>query len=228
MFTKDLLKEISSMLDLRETPGNLDKAINSLNTLKAQYPNEDLICGKLSSAYFYKGLFEVNDAKKQELFYEHGVNYGKEAITLNPKAIYGNFWYASNVGMLGLCRGMMASLASVDPMKKSYEIVLKENENFFFAGPHRALGRLYHMAPGWPISVGNKTKALQHLERAIEIGPDFFNNRLYLAELYIDIGQKEKAKKQLEWMANNEPKPEHKVEDIVYKEKGLEILKRYF
>jgi tetratricopeptide (TPR) repeat protein len=228
MFTKDLLREISQHLDLRETPGNLDIAINQLMNLKSTYPNEDIINGKLSSAYFYKGLLEVNDPGKQEVYYEHGVNFGKEAVTLNPRAIYGNYWYASNVGSLGLCRGMMASLASVDPMKKSYEIVLKENEKFFFAGPHRALGRLYHMAPGWPISVGNKTKALHHLEKAVEIAPEFFNNRLYLAELYIDIGNREKAKKELEWMIDKDCKPEHKQEDMVYKERGMEILKRYF
>jgi tetratricopeptide (TPR) repeat protein len=228
MFTKDLLKEISQHIDLRETPGNLDIAINQLMNLKSTYPNEDIIYGKLSSAYFYKGLLETNDPSKQEVYYEHGVNFGKEAVTLNPRAIYGNYWYASNVGMLGLCRGMMASLASVDPMKKSYEIVLKENEKFFFAGPHRALGRLYHMAPGWPISVGNKTKALHHLEKAVEIAPEFFNNRLYLAELYIDIGNREKAKRELEWMIDKDCKPEHKIEDMVYKERGMEILKRYF
>ncbi|NBU97635.1 MAG: hypothetical protein EBS19_05355, partial [Spirochaetia bacterium] len=134
MFNKDLLKEISHHLDLRETPGNLDIAINQLMKLRSEYPNEDIIFGKLSSAYFYKGLLELDDFKMQEDFYEKGVNYGKEAITLNPRAIYGNYWYASNVGMLGMCRGMMASLASVDPMKKSYEVVLKENENFFLGG----------------------------------------------------------------------------------------------
>jgi len=228
MFTKDLLREISQHIDLRETPGNLDIAINQLMNLKSTYPNEDIINGKLSSAYFYKGLLEMDDTSKQEVYYEHGVNFGKEAVTLNPRAIYGNYWYASNVGMLGLCRGMMASLASVDPMKKSYEIVLKENEKFFFAGPHRALGRLYHMAPGWPISVGNKTKALHHLEKAVEIAPEFFNNRLYLAELYIDIGNREKAKNELEWMIDKDCKPEHRIEDMVYKERGMEILKRYF
>jgi tetratricopeptide (TPR) repeat protein len=228
MFSKELLKEIGQHLDLRETPGNLDVAINQLMNLKADYPNEDILYGKLSSAYFYKGLLEMDDSAKQELYYEHGVNFGKEAVTLNPRAIYGNYWYASNVGMLGLCRGMMASLASVDPMKKSYEIVLKENERFFFAGPHRALGRLYHMAPGWPISVGNKTKALHHLEKAVEIAPEFFNNRLYLAELYIDIGNRDKAKKELEWMIDKDCKPEHRIEDMVYKERGMEILNRYF
>ncbi len=91
MFQKSMLDEISSKLDHRETDGNLDSAIAALLDLKSKYPEEDIICGKLSSAYFYKGLFETKNPKKQELYYEHGVNFGKEAITLNPKAIYGNF-----------------------------------------------------------------------------------------------------------------------------------------
>ncbi|MCP5500064.1 MAG: hypothetical protein H7A25_09190 [Leptospiraceae bacterium] len=224
---KEKLIEVNEFIDKRETPGHLERAINRLLELKAEFPDEDIICGKLSSAYFYKGLYEEN-AKKQEVYYEHGVNYGKEAISMNPKAIYGNYWYASNVGMLGICKGIMASLASIEPTKKSFEIVLKENENFFFAGPHRALGRLYHQAPGWPISIGNKTKAVDHLERSIELAPDFMNNRLFLAELYIDIGKKPKAKEHLEWLEATEPKEDHKIEDNIYREKGIKILKKYF
>ena len=46
------------------------------------------------------------------------------------RALYGNYWYASNMGMLGLCRGIMASLKSIDPMRKAMEVVLKENDKF--------------------------------------------------------------------------------------------------
>ena len=37
----------------------------------------------------------------------------------------------------------------------------------------------------------------------------FFNNRLYLAELYIDIGNREKAKKELEVITNTLPSIEN-------------------
>ena len=224
---KEIFREINEFIDKRENDGWLDKAIAALLDLKSKHPEDDIVCGKLSSAFFYKGLFD-KDPKKQELYYEHGTNYGKEAITMNPKAIYGNFWYASNAGMLGMCRGIMTSLASIDPFRKSMEIVLKENENFYFGGPHRALGRLYHQAPGWPISIGNKSKATEHLERAVQLAPDFFNNRVYLSELYIDIGKKDKAKEHLDWLAKQEPKPDHAIEDTPYKEKGMAILKSHF
>jgi len=154
------------------------------------------------------------------------VRYGQEAITLNPRAVYGNFWYASNVGYLGMCRGALASLAGIDPFRKSMEIVLKENENFFFAGPHRALGRLFHQAPGWPISIGNKNKAADHLEKAVQLAPDFFNNRLYFAEILMDTGKREKAIEHLKWCKDTALNPDHAIEDGMYKEQAEKLLKR--
>ncbi|MEQ8351731.1 MAG: hypothetical protein RH862_09625 [Leptospiraceae bacterium] len=224
---KGKLTDINHWIDQRESEGNLEKAEKALLSLRAEHPDEDLICGKLSSVYFYRGLFTKDD-QKRELFYEHGTNFGKEAINMNPRAIYGNFWYASNAGQLGICQGIMASLASIDPFKKSMEVVLKENENFFFAGPHRALGRLFHQAPGWPISVGNKNKAAEHLERAVELAPEFFNNRSFLAELYLDMGKKDNAREHLEYLVGSHPKPDHAIEDSMYRNYAVEALKRFF
>lgn len=224
---KEKLTEINAWIDQRETEGNLEKAEKALLDLRSEHPEEDLICGKLSSVYFYKGLF-TRDEKKRELYYEHGTNFGREALSMNPRAIYGNFWYASNVGQLGICRGIMASLASIDPFKKSMEVVLQENESFFFAGPHRALGRLFHQAPGWPISVGNKNKAAEHLERAVELAPEFFNNRSFLAELYLDMGKKDQAKEHLQYLVDRQPKPDHAIEDTMYRNYAVEALQRFF
>jgi hypothetical protein len=108
------------------------------------------------------------------------------------------------------------------------EVVLKENENFFFAGPHRVLGRLYHQAPGWPISIGNKNKAAHHLERAVELGPKFMHNRLYLSEFYLDTGKKKKALVHLDWMIETPLNPEHEKEDGEYKEQARQLKARFF
>ncbi|MCE9596576.1 MAG: hypothetical protein K8S54_01280 [Spirochaetia bacterium] len=221
-----MLEEVSQLIDKRETKGSLDKAIEILERLKTEHPEKDIIRGKLSSAYFYKGLFSVEGSREREDAFDHGVKYGQEAITLNPRAIYGNFWCASNLGYLGMCRGALASLASIDPFKKSMEVVLRENENFYFAGPHRALGRLMHQAPGWPISIGNKNKAAEHLEKAVQIAPNFFNNRLYLAEILMDLGKKEKALEHLNWCKATPLNPGHEIEDGVYKESAEKLLKR--
>ncbi len=221
-----MLEEVSKLIDSRETAGSLEKAIELLEKLKAENPEKDIIRGKLSSAFFYKGLFSPEGTREREDAFDNGVKYGQEAITLNPRAVYGNFWYASNLGYLGMCRGALASLASIDPFKRSMEVVLKENENFYFGGPHRAIGRLYHQAPGWPISIGNKNKAFEHLEKCVQLAPNFMNNRLYLAELLIDMGKKDKAVEHLNFCKDTALNPGHEKEDGVYKEQAEKLLKR--
>ena len=221
-----MFDEVNPLIDKREEPGNLDKAVRLLEELKQKHPGKDLVRGKLSHAYFYKGRFADEGSRDRIDLFKRGMDYGKEAITLNPKAVYGNYWYASNMGMWGLCRGIMSSLKGIDPMRKSMQVVLGENENFFFGGPHRALGRLYHQAPGWPISIGNKGKAAEHLERAVAIGPDFMHNRLFLAEFLLDVGKKDKAREHIQWIIDRPLHPDHEIEDGVYKEQAREMAQK--
>jgi len=221
-----MLEQVNEWIDKREEEGNLDRAIGRLEELIRENPEKDILRGKMSNAYFYKGLFSQEGSREREDYFDKGVNFAKEAITLNPNAIYGNFWYASNLGYLGMCRGVLSSLASIDPFKKSMEVVLKENENFFFAGPHRAIGRLYHQAPGWPISIGSKSRAAEHLEKCVELAPNFFNNRIYLAELLIDLGKKDSAKEHLQWCIDTPLNPRHEREDGVYKDQAKKLFER--
>jgi hypothetical protein len=48
---------------------------------------------------------------------------------------------------------------------------------------------LYKDAPGWPTSIGNRTKSRQHLRRAVELYPDYPDNQLSLAEAYLEWGE---------------------------------------
>ena len=223
-----MFEEVGKLIDRKEAPGNLDRAIELLTELKREHRGNDIVRGKLSHAYYYKGHLAAEDSRERTNFFDQGVRFGKEAITLNPRALYGNYWYASNLGLLGLCRGIMTSLKSIDPMRKSMEIVLQVNERFYFGGPHRALGRLFHQAPGWPISIGKKAKALDHLERAVEIGPNFFHNRLFLAELYIDIHKKKQAKEQLDYLIDPPLNPDHAIEDGAYQRQARKLRTRLF
>lgn len=52
------------------------------------------------------------------------------------------------------------------------------------------------------MSKANWDDAVDHLERAVAIHPDYIYHRLELAEVYTDIGQYSKAREQLEAIAN--------------------------
>src|SRR2546421_630302 len=79
----------------------------------------------------------------------------------------------------------LGALKLVDEMEREFKIVAELDPHFDFAGADRNLGMLYHETPGWPVSIGNRKKARQHLERSRELAPDFPENHLYLLEAYL-------------------------------------------
>jgi hypothetical protein len=77
----------------------------------------------------------------------------------------------------------------VREMETQFKAAIELDEKLDYAGPHRSLGLLYKDAPGWPTSIGNRAKAVQHLRRAVELCPDYPDNRLSLAEAYVEWGE---------------------------------------
>jgi tetratricopeptide (TPR) repeat protein len=70
-------------------------------------------------------------------------------------------------------------------MEREFKTVRDLDAKFDYAGPDRNLGLLYLEAPGWPASIGDRSKARRHLERAVELAPDYPENHLCLLEAYL-------------------------------------------
>lgn len=64
-------------------------------------------------------------------------------------------------------------------------------------GPDRMLGELYLQAPEPPVSIGDLDKAIHHFRQAVSQDPDFAENRLGLAEAYLEDGDRGDACDQL-------------------------------
>ncbi len=73
-------------------------------------------------------------------------------------------------------------LGLVSVIENEALMAAERNPRLDHAGPDRMLGELYLRAPSYPISVGNRGKALSHYRRAVTLDPDFIGNRLGLAE----------------------------------------------
>ncbi len=217
-----MFREINELIEARETAGSLDQALDLLGDLKLEHPRIDRVRGKIAHVYFYKGLFARLGEK--EPYFEAGMESALEAIQLNPRAFYAHYWYGTNLGYLGIERGSISILSYIDTIRESLEIVLGSNERFFFGGPHRVLGILFHRAPGFPMSIGDLTRARFHLERCVELAPDFFPNRLHLAEYYCDISAIEEAREQLHWLADTPLNPGHAQEDMICKMRAAALM----
>lgn len=80
----------------------------------------------------------------------------------------------------------LRGLALVPVIERGALVAARLNPELDHGGPDRMLGELYLRAPGPPVSIGDLEKALVHYKRAIVQDPDFFENRLGLAEAYLE------------------------------------------
>ena len=221
---KKIFDRARKLINERELDGaNLETARDELIELVEENAECDWAYGLLAEINYWLGEYAV-DADDKLFFFDEGVQCGEEGVAINKDSLESNFWLAVNYGSFGQAKGIMQSLALITPMKERAERAAEIDGSYFYGGPWRVLGRLYHKAPGFPFSIGDKKKAIECLEKAVEIGPRFFLNRLFLAEAYISSREKAKAREHLEWILNAPLNKNHEREDEDYKRQAAELL----
>ncbi|MCO6512173.1 MAG: hypothetical protein J5I65_15420 [Aridibacter famidurans] len=220
---KDIYERVRKLIDERELDDeNLDAANGELLDLLDEDPECAWAYGLLSEIYYWTG--EYADPDEKLFYFNEGVEYGEQGVEIDEDCVEASFWLAANWGSYGQEKGIMKSLFLVNPIKEAVERVMEHDEGYFYGGPYRILGRLYNKAPGFPISIGDNKKAEGNLLKAVELGPKFFLNHLFLAELFISMREKEKAREQLEWILETPPNKNHEREDEGYKEEAEALL----
>ena len=71
------------------------------------------------------------------------------------------------------------------------------DEDFNYAGGCRSLGLLYRDAPGWPASIGNRSKARTYLQKAADLHPEYPGNHLNLLEAKLSWGEQREVRAQV-------------------------------
>lgn len=140
--------------------------------------------------------FQSRDADRARIA-EEGIAACRAAVSNAPASAPAHYY-------LALCRGQLAqtrrlsALKLVAEMEADFLAASTLDQTLDHAGPDRGLGLLYLQAPGWPTSIGSKSKARQHLERAVSLDPDHPENRIALAEALLRWKEREAARDQLD------------------------------
>ncbi len=218
-----IFQKVRKLIDERELDeSNLESARDTLFELVEEDAECDWAYGLLSEINYWLG--EYADDEDKLAFFDEGVECGKSGIEINEDSLEANFWLSVNYGSYGQEKGIMQSLTLITPIKNAAERAIDLDESYFYGGPWRVLGRLYHKAPGFPFSIGSTKKAVECLEKAVELGPKFYLNRLFLAEAYISNRDKNKAREHLEWIIDAPLNKNHEVEDEGYKREAESLL----
>lgn len=134
---------------------------------------------QFARAAFELAEFSTNHVQRAVIA-QQGIQACREVLARGVREAPVHHYLAMNLGQLARTRSLGA-LRIVDEMEREFKMARALDEHLDHAGPDRNLGLLYLEAPRIG-SIGNRSKARQHLLRAVELAPDFPENRLSFAE----------------------------------------------
>jgi tetratricopeptide (TPR) repeat protein len=178
----------------------IDRALAALEKADHLGPKDPFeILWRLARACFLMtGELPNND---QSLGYAaRGRDYATSALQINRARVEPHLYLAYNLAKIAEAK---SSLKYIRPMVAEAQEAARIDERYDGASPLRFLGKVYLTAPAWPVSIGSADKALEYLERAVQLAPNPMNH-LFLGEAYYSDEQYGKAK-QLIQRALREP-----------------------
>jgi hypothetical protein len=155
-------------------------------------PTNSEAASQLARACFDMVEFAAKGTQRID-YAKQGIAAAREAVARDFKLVAGHYYLAMNLGQLADAMRNLGGLKLVAEMEREFHTARKFDAAFDFAGADRSLGLLYRDAPGWPISVGNRTKARQHLEQARKLSTDYPDNQLTMLETWLKWGEREKV-----------------------------------
>lgn len=222
----ELLKKSDTLWRTRQEKGNDRKSI-----LAAEQAME-------KGAAEFEGLFRVArgcfwvaenspDKKEKINFGQKGWDAGKKAAELKPKSVEGWYWGVVSMGQyskgIGIGKAFFKGISG--KFENMAENALKLDKKYGYGGPSRAYGRYWHQVP-WPKRNYERSEKL--LRESESIYPQKLRTQFYLAELYLSMDQKDKAKQALDKCLALDPMKEEVPDGLIYKKECEKLKSKEF
>jgi tetratricopeptide (TPR) repeat protein len=158
---------------------------------------------RFARACFDLAEFATNNTERAEIA-EQGIEACRKLIETDPNSAPAHYYLGMSYAQLAQTKSLGA-LKLVDKMEQEFLLVRGLDPSLDSAGSDRNLGLLYRDAPSFG-SIGSRTKAKQHLQKAVELAPDYPDNRLNLIEAYLKWNDRVAARRELKSLEEIWPK----------------------
>ncbi len=162
--------------------------------------------------------------KEKEAVWERGKAAGQIAARLEPNRPEGHFWYGANLGELAKLSPVTVGIKSVDDIRSAMNRVIEIDPAYQSASAFEALAQV-ELATRM-FGDGSAEKAVEYLEKGIELGPENAYLRATLAEAYVSLRRPADARKQIDTLLKMQPNPDYAAEHEEAVEKGKKLLNR--
>jgi tetratricopeptide (TPR) repeat protein len=121
-------------------------------------------------------------------------------------------------------KGGLGALSLVKDARDRFETAMKIDDTALDGSAYTSLGSLYYQVPGWPVGFGDDKKAVQLLQKALEINPDGIDSNYFYADYLLSKKEYEKAERYLLKAQSAEPRPDRPVADAGRQQEILAAL----
>ncbi len=192
-----LVLSVSAQEAIRTSPADFNTVYRQAKTAYQAGATYETAWQFAKAAYEYgsHGLTANQNEQKKAIF-EEGKNAAQKARDLNRRGVEGHYWFGTNLGSWAETNGVMASLFAAGDLLAAADEAVRINAGYMNGGPLVLRGRVFHKAPGWPISVGDKAKSEADFQRAMTMNPSTNRTlRRFYGELLADLGKKDEARR---------------------------------
>jgi tetratricopeptide (TPR) repeat protein len=121
-------------------------------------------------------------------------------------------------------KGGLSALGLVKQARALYEEAIRIDGSVLQGSAYNSLGVLYYKVPGWPIGFGDKKKAQELLQKALQIDRDGIDPNFFYGELLLEAGKPDEAVAYLERALQAPPRPGREVADAGRREEARALL----
>lgn len=230
---KQLYEQRAAETDsFRADPANINKAIEAFQQSLDQDLKAEQAAAYLLKSYYFKGMFTGLTEDQQQEIYDKGRTLGEKMMERFPDSVPIKFWYSANIGRWADVHGFVQAATGgiAKKLRRICEDIIEIDPQYQGGGGYRILAQVHFHAPSIPLVMSwpSKDKALELIEKAMEIAPDYPPNRMLYAQILLEFDRMDEAGEQLQYILDMDLRATHIVEDRYIKHRSRQLLKEHF
>jgi tetratricopeptide (TPR) repeat protein len=190
------------MADIVDPAALTRQAFQTSKRAHDAHPADPQVTWQFARASFDLGDLATNNSQRADIAQE-AIAACKQALSQHPDSAPLHYYLGLNEGQLARTR-TFGALRLVDQMEKEFTRSIELDSSFDYAGAERSLGLLYRDAPVFA-SIGSRSKARVHLQRAVDLAARYPENRLNLIESDLKWGERKDARRELKLLEDSLP-----------------------
>lgn len=204
----ETLKKAAELFEQRDDLAKLREAVKTLAQARHADRRDYEVEWTFAKYNYFLGK-QSESEKEIDAAFKEGEKSAQIAMRIEPGKPDGHFWFAANLGEAAKRAPLTVGIKRIDDIREAMKKVIELQPDYQGASAYDGLARI-ELETGL---IGGKTdKAIEYLEKGLELEKNNSNIRLNLAKAYLRVDRNSEAKTQLEYVVKMEPDKDYKFE----------------